>query len=339
MERSVTQDPAAAGAQEEECMEETSPADPRGASGTPGPALRLERLGAVSSTQDEAAARLREGLRPPFAVTATRQDSGRGRLGRPFSSPDGASLALSYAHRTSLAPTRRGWFPLAAGLAALTALARVVPGGEDGRSIGLKWPNDLHTTDGRKLGGILVEARGEGDLLLGIGMNLAGPVLTADGAAVPEAAWLRGPDGQRPASGPGDGAPLREALEEALVAALAEELGALESAGGDGDAAGLRRRYTMTCLTLGRAVRVDPLGGMGRGGDEDPALRGTARDIDGHGRLVLDLAEGGGELAVDVGDVRHLRPDAPPPADEAAPERREADHEQESSMEKRGPAR
>jgi BirA family biotin operon repressor/biotin-[acetyl-CoA-carboxylase] ligase len=80
------------------------------------------RLGAVASTQDEAAARLREGLRPPFAVTATRQDSGRGRLGRPFSSPDGASLALTYAHRTSLAPSLRGWFPLAAGLAALTAL-------------------------------------------------------------------------------------------------------------------------------------------------------------------------------------------------------------------------
>jgi BirA family biotin operon repressor/biotin-[acetyl-CoA-carboxylase] ligase len=95
----------------------------------------------------------------------------------------------------------------------------------------------------------------------------------------------------------------------------------------------------MTCLTLGRAVRIDPLGESAGGGDRDPALRGTARDIDGHGRLVLDLAEGGGELAVDVGDVRHLRPDTPSPGEEAAPERREAENEQESSMEKRGPAR
>jgi hypothetical protein len=116
----------------------------------------------------------------------------------------------------------------------------------------------------------------------------------------------------------------------------------------------------MTCLTLGRAVRIDPLGESAGGGDRDPALRGTARDIDGHGRLVLDLGEGGREVAVDVGDVRHLRPEASAPCGAAAPPdgpgaqgaapegapsgdhettRHEAEEEQESGMEKRGPAR
>ena len=154
-------------------MDESSPfgapGDGAGRAVRGGPAPRLHRLGAVPSPQDAAAARLRAGERPPFAVTATRQDAGRGRLGRAFASPEGESLALTYVHRTALDPARRGWFPLAAGLAAVRALDRV-PGRAEARTpVGLKWPNDLHTPDGRKLGGILAEARGQDALLLGIG--------------------------------------------------------------------------------------------------------------------------------------------------------------------------
>ena len=175
MERSVTQV-----SQEEERMD--VPALPDTSSeGADAASPRIHRLGAVRSTQDEASALLRAGDAPPFAVTATRQTFGRGRLGRAFASPDGASLALTFAHRTSLGPARRGWFPLAAGLAAVAALERVVPAAAGAQRIGLKWPNDLHTADGRKLGGILVEARGGEDLLLGIGLNLRGPVLDEDG--------------------------------------------------------------------------------------------------------------------------------------------------------------
>ena len=305
MERSVTQV-----SQEEERMDVPALPD-TSAEGTGTVLPRIHRLGAVRSTQDEASALLRAGDAPPFAVTATRQTSGRGRLGRAFASPDGASLALTFAHRTSLDPARRGWFPLAAGLAAVAALGRVVPAAVGEQRIGLKWPNDLHTADGRKLGGILVEARGGEDLLLGIGLNLRGPVLDEDGEPVPGAAWLRGEGGLRPDPGPAEDRRLREALEEALVAALDEELAALESAQGDGGAAGTRDRYTMTCLTLGRTVRVDPLGEAAAGADVDPALRGTVLDVDERGRLVLDRADGEGRIAVDVGDVRHLRPAAP----------------------------
>ncbi|MDN5820815.1 MAG: biotin--[acetyl-CoA-carboxylase] ligase, partial [Brachybacterium sp.] len=182
--------------------------------------------------------------------------------------------------------------------------------------IGLKWPNDLHTGDGRKLGGILVEARGPDLVLLGIGVNLRGPVLQADGRAVPGAAWLRGVDGVQPggdemtAVGREPDGALRESLESALATSLSTELARLESAEGDGVSAGTHGRYTMTCLTLGRAVRVDPLGETGTGGAHPPSLYGTARAIDAHGRLVVDLA-GGARTAVDIGDVRHLRPDGP----------------------------
>lgn len=274
---------------------------------------RILRYDTLTSTQDEAARHLAAGRAAPFAVTARRQTSGRGRLGRGFASPAGASVSLTYVHRTALAPSQRGWFPLAAGLAAVAAVAEVLGHHDDAAGaampeVGLKWPNDLHVADGRKLGGILVEGRGADAVLLGIGLNLRGPVRQADGSVVPGAAWLLGEAGIRSDRWAGEDSLLRERLEVALAAALRAELAQLESTGGDGVSAGTHERYTMTCLTLGWAVRVDPLGAAGAGGAEVAPLRGIARRIDEHGRLILDLA-GGGQSAVDVGDVRHLRPD------------------------------
>lgn len=286
--------------------------------GTPQPpAPRILRLGTVTSTQDEASQALQQGAAAPFAVTARRQTSGRGRLGRPFESPEGVSLSCTYVHRTALDPARRGWIPLVAGLAAVRTLTEMTgllaPG-----QIGLKWPNDLHTPEGRKLGGILVEGRGAEAVLVGIGLNLLAPV-SPTGGVVPGAAWLRGEGGLCDASGPAASLQgglalrelreLRESLETALVTALSEELHLLESARGDAVLAGIHDRYTMTCLTLGRRVRIDPLGRRAGGGDPPRSWSGLAREIDEHGRLVVDL-EGGGRRAVDVGDVRHLRPEA-----------------------------
>lgn len=275
------------------------------------------RRGTVTSTQDEAARQLTEGLVPPFALTARRQTAGRGRLGRAFASPEGSSLSLTYVHRSGLPPAGRGWFPLAAGLAAVTALGEVL-GLRATSEIGLKWPNDLHTVDGQKLGGILVEGRGAQSVLVGIGLNLSGPVRQQDGTVVPGSAWLRGEGGLRPAGtadsagmpeGPWAGLTedeLREQLERSLVTALTEELARLESTGGDGVRSGTHDRYTMTCLTLGRHVRVDPLGELDTGGERMSSWSGLARTVDGRGRLVIDR-EGHGRVAVDVGDVRHLR--------------------------------
>ena len=151
----------------------------------------------MTSTQDEATLRLREGQPLPFVLTARRQTSGRGRLGRAFASPAGASLSFTYAHRTGLDPADRGWIPLTAGLATVSTLSQEL-GLRAGDQIGLKWPNDLHTHDGRKLGGILVEGRGADVVLVGIGLNLRGPVRQPDGSVVPGAAWLRGEGGLLP---------------------------------------------------------------------------------------------------------------------------------------------
>lgn len=274
----------------------------------------IHRLDAVGSTQDEAAARWDaadvRGRRAPFAVLAREQTAGRGRLGRRFASPPGGALALTVAHRTALAPGARTWFPLATGLAVIDTLvsvcgADVVAGPQ---ALGLKWPNDIHTADGRKLGGILVEGRGADGVLVGIGLNLLGPIRDTDGSVVPGATWLLGPGGilGRDPATTAEVDDLRERIGRHLADAACQELSALESAQGDAQETSIMRRYTMTCLTLGGRVRVDQLGTPGAGGRVS-SLRGLARDVDAHGRLLVDLDEGG-RVAVDVGDVRHLRP-------------------------------
>lgn len=313
----------------------------------------MVRSDVVPSTQDIAAALLEQGQQPPFAVTAVEQTAGRGRLQRPFRSPRGSSLALTLACRTTLSPATRSWLPLLVGVAAHAALIAELPA-LTGR-VGLKWPNDLHTAEGGKLGGILVEGRGEDLVLMGIGVNLRGPILDSDGSPLPGAAWLVGTGGmlaadevtagqeltagleptagQEPAA---DGKPevalelaqLRRRLEETIAGAIVESLCRLEAADGDAEACGLTERYTMICLTVGRSVRIDPLGtatAASHHGAPSP-LHGIARGVDRIGRLLVEGEDG--VTAVALGDVQHLRA-LPPPgtiSDHPHPSHHQEDH-------------
>jgi BirA family biotin operon repressor/biotin-[acetyl-CoA-carboxylase] ligase len=113
---------------------------------------------------------LKEGREAPFAVYATRQTAGRGRLGNEWQSPEGniyLSLALP-----------KNWFekslltrvPFLAGYIIAEWLKERFK-----INITLKWPNDLYFA-GRKLGGILSETVFVGDELracvVGIGINV-----------------------------------------------------------------------------------------------------------------------------------------------------------------------
>lgn len=105
---------------------------------------------------------------------AERQTAGRGRLGRQWTSPTAANIYLSIRRRFSK------------GLPALSGLSLVVgvllaqclrARGFDG--IGLKWPNDIHASENRKCGGILIEVSGEANAdicaVIGIGLNVGMP--------------------------------------------------------------------------------------------------------------------------------------------------------------------
>ncbi|RUO27454.1 bifunctional biotin--[acetyl-CoA-carboxylase] ligase/biotin operon repressor BirA [Aliidiomarina sanyensis] len=138
--------------------------------------LPFELLHVIDSTNDELKRLLTnspEPLEAGFSVLAEMQTKGRGRRGRPWFSPFGTNLYLSM------------YWPLKDGLNSATglsvalglALARELDqaGIQD---VSVKWPNDVYIK-GKKVAGILVElegqAMGEGDAIIGMGINLAMP--------------------------------------------------------------------------------------------------------------------------------------------------------------------
>ena len=122
---------------------------------------RLIVLDEVDSTNDylmERAAELEDGA----IVIAESQSAGRGRRGRAWVAPRSAALLFSILVKANDS-FGSGEFPRLTHLAAVA-----VAGGIEGAQI--KWPNDVYL-DGRKLAGILVEARGD-CAVVGIGVNV-----------------------------------------------------------------------------------------------------------------------------------------------------------------------
>jgi BirA family transcriptional regulator, biotin operon repressor / biotin---[acetyl-CoA-carboxylase] ligase len=98
-------------------------------------------------------------------VTADEQTEGRGRQGRAWVAPYGKALLYSLLLR-SLGD--RPLLPLAAALAVCEAAEEMALGIE----CKVKWPNDVQI-GGRKLAGILIEARPQDDwAVIGVGLNL-----------------------------------------------------------------------------------------------------------------------------------------------------------------------
>lgn len=114
-----------------------------------------------------------DGAEDGTAVAAEEQTEGRGSRGRVWHSPRGG-LWLSVLVRPS-APSGLEPMSLRAGLAASSAVASLAAG----ERLRLKWPNDLMLGE-RKVGGILCEARWQGDALawvvVGLGLNVANAI-------------------------------------------------------------------------------------------------------------------------------------------------------------------
>ena len=98
------------------------------------------------------------------------QGSGRGRRGRMWVSPYARSLALSIGIETSKSILQLQGLSLAVGAAVCISLRSV-----GALACGLKWPNDVITSNG-KLAGILVEhqmRKNVSQFVIGIGVNVA----------------------------------------------------------------------------------------------------------------------------------------------------------------------
>lgn len=127
-------------------------------------------LESVGSTNDEAFARARAGDPGRLWITAASQSQGRGREGRPWSSPPG-NLYASLLLVDAVEPRCAAQLGFVAGLALAQAVHRLIGSSVP---IHIKWPNDL-VHNGRKLAGVLVEGsqlpNGSFACVLGFGVN------------------------------------------------------------------------------------------------------------------------------------------------------------------------
>ncbi len=135
-----------------------------------GAAVTLAVLDQCDSTNAELVARAADGAPSGSALACELQTAGRGRRGNRWLSGLATCLTFSLLWRYRRSGTDLAGLSLAAGVACVRALEALGVSG-----VQLKWPNDL-MHDGRKLGGILVEAAGElrgpSAVVVGIGINV-----------------------------------------------------------------------------------------------------------------------------------------------------------------------
>lgn len=204
---------------------------------------------------------------------AREQTAGRGRLGRPWSSPPGnlhASLLLIDPATPRLAP-QLGFVAGVALVDSLRSLAPNIP-------FQLKWPNDM-LSDGAKLAGVLVEgstlSSGQFAVCIGFGVDCAhNPADLAYPATNLAALGLICPP---------------ERLLQALGQSCEHWLKVW--AGGAGFAA-VRDHWLAHAANLGAPIRV---------GRASHVIDGVFETIDSDGRLIL--ATPSGRMALEAGDV------------------------------------
>ena len=261
----------------------------------------------TGSTNADVLELARQGEPEGIVVVADHQTAGRGRRGRTWEAPPGASLMLTVLLRPPAEVA--GLVTMAVALSAAEAVEELA-----GIAPRLKWPNDLiwpgeGRAPDRKLAGVLAEADwpagstiaggwsppGPGQrvvVAVGIGINVdwggsMPPELAATAVALDE---LTAPDP----------APTRAELLVGFLHRL--DRAYVDLVDGEG-ATALRAAWEDRSATIGQQVRVDL-------GTDD--IVGTAVGVTGEGHLVVETLDGERRVLA-VGDVVHLRPVAPAP--------------------------
>ncbi len=124
----------------------------------------------TTSTNDIAEKFARDGVAEGAVVFAESQSTGRGRLGRQWTSPTGKGLWFSVLLRPNLTPQAVTKLTIASATATARAIKTITT-----LEPKVKWPNDL-LISGKKISGILTELTAELDhvkhVILGIGINV-----------------------------------------------------------------------------------------------------------------------------------------------------------------------
>lgn len=242
---------------------------------------RLELFPMLDSTNAYLQAGAREDWPSGAVCLAEQQSAGRGRLGRRWQTPFGASLALSLLWRFHLPPDALSGLSLATGIAAARTVQTLGVA-----EVGLKWPNDVWWRE-RKLGGILLESgggSGEFYVVAGIGLNINLPPFIGELIDQP---WVD----------------LREILattsisRNSIAATLINELVEIFTRFEQGGFADFIGEWAKFDIIAGRRVRLQML---------NSTVTGIARGVDETGALLLESESGevkpyiGGEISLRV---------------------------------------
>jgi BirA family biotin operon repressor/biotin-[acetyl-CoA-carboxylase] ligase len=241
------------------------------------PGFRILAFDSVGSTNEVARDAAREGATGDTVVWARRQEAGRGRRGRAWSSPEG-NLYASVIVRPRADPAVAAQLSFAVALAVADVAVSVLPAGVP---VHCKWPNDV-LVDGRKVAGILLESE-------------AGPHGLVDWQVVGVGVNLRHfpADSEYPATA----LAAEGAVDLDVDGALARFLGRFDhwrSVWMAGGFAAVRTAWLARAMGLGGLVRVRLA---------DRTVSGTFADLDTDGVLLLDPIDGGARQRIAAGDV------------------------------------
>lgn len=232
--------------------------------------VRLETLWSTASTNTALLAR--ENPRPGTSevLLAEFQSAGRGRRGRTWLAPPGAGICLSLNWTFPEAPPELGALGLVIGVCVLRALKELAA-----KDLALKWPNDL-LASGKKLGGVLIELRGESAgpacVVIGIGLNVA---LGAELLRKIEATGVLATD----LAGAGLKSGSRNAVVAGIVSACVRGLTEFERQA----LKPFLEEWRAADALAGKEVNVSGAQGV---------AAGVARGIDLHGALLLETPQG-----------------------------------------------
>lgn len=232
--------------------------------------VRLEGGEETGSTNDDARALAREGAPEGTVVLASRQTSGRGRLGRTWESPEGGAY-FSAVLRPQVAPSQVASLALAVALGVSRGLEEL------GLSSQVKWPNDVIAAGG-KMAGVLLEMTAEADrvdwIVVGVGINVRAPEARVQGAAY-----------------------IDDIVDVPVARAMAAVLDGVAGAYADwrdGGFDALREEYAEKATLTGKSVAVRDAAGALR-------AEGVVAGVDDTGRLLVVSAEG--IFPVEAGEV------------------------------------
>jgi BirA family biotin operon repressor/biotin-[acetyl-CoA-carboxylase] ligase len=221
----------------------------------------------TDSTNERARNLAAAGAPSGTVVSASEQTAGRGRRGRAWAAPPGKALLLSAILRPLAA--EHALLPLAVPLAVCEAVESLAP-----LRCRVKWPNDVWH-EGRKLAGVLIEARPPDWAVIGIGLNVS-----IEPEEFPS-------DLRHPATSVGHGVGTDEALT-----AVCERLGERGDAPPDRVVAEFEARDALR----GREVTWTGAG------DEEAQGSGVADGIDERGNLIV-VTDEGARLSLGSGEV------------------------------------